>query len=144
MFTRAKAYSLLEMVVAGFIFATVAVALAGVFSYHYKAIGSSRLFLVAQHLGRSRMEECLGAGYLRAPQLADGANPPAVFDAEFMIRDQPILARFTIATVVVEGPDVPGLGPPDEGPLNCTVTVSWEEANRTRNVRFSATISPEA
>lgn len=138
-----RAYSLLEMLIAGFIFATVAVALAGVFSYHYRAIGTSRLFLVAQHLARTRMEECLAAGgqkpgLLTSALLFDDGGTPTVVDVEFVIQDQEILTQFSIATSVV-----PSAGPP-AGHLLCTVTVSWNEANRTRNVKYCASISPRA
>jgi type II secretory pathway pseudopilin PulG len=130
-------YSLLEMVVAAFIFATVSVALAGVFSYHYRAIGSSRLFLVGQHLARSRMEELLAAGFEKAPLFHDGAVTPPPIEVEFTIRDEVIKTQFDVATTVVPGPAPPGH-------LTCTVTVSWAEANRVRNVRYCASLSPNS
>lgn len=131
------AYSLLELVVAGFIFATVAVALAGVYAYHYRAIGSSRLFLVAQFLARTRMDECIAAGYDGVVQYDDGITPPSVADVEFKIRDEVIETEFTLTTDVVlaAGPNSPRV---------CTVTVSWPEKNRIRNVKYVVNISPNA
>lgn len=129
-------YSLLELVVAGFIFATVSVALAGVYAYHYRAIGSSRMFLMAQFLARTRMENCIAAGYEKSILYDDGANPPSVHSVVFKIRDEKISTDFTLATQVTSA----GAG----APRVCTVTVSWREKNMTRNVRYCANISPNA
>jgi hypothetical protein len=126
---------LLELLVAASIFATVSVALAGVFAYHYRAIGSSRLFLVGQHLARTRMEECIAAGHMRASLFHDAGPPPPPVTVEFTIRDEVITTQYTISTSVVPGPN---------GHLVATVVVSWPEKNRTRNVRYCASISPKA
>lgn len=126
-------YSLLELIVSGFIFATVSVALAGVYAYHYRAIGSSRMFLVAQFLARTRMEECIAAGYDKSLLYDDGANPPSVSNVEFVIRDETIQTQFTMTTSVTGA-----------SPRVCTVVVSWTEKNMTRNVRYCANISPRA
>lgn len=132
---KTRAYSLLELVVAGFIFATASVALAGVFSYHYRAIGSSRLFLVAQYLARNRMEETLAAGFDKAPLFHDAAPDP--YTVTFNIRGEEIDTEFRVLTTVVPGPAPPGH-------LSCTVEVSWDESNRTRNVRYNASLSPRS
>lgn len=135
--SRPKAYSLLEMIIACFIYSAVAMALAGVFSYHYRAIGTSRLFLIGQHLARDRADECVAAGFLRAQQLDNGGVPPPPVTVEFVIRDQVIQTAYTIATDVALDPNPPGH-------RMCSVTVSWAETNRIRRVRFCAELSPEA
>lgn len=129
-------YSILEMAVASFIFATVAVALAGVFSYHYKALGSSRLFLIGQYLARNRLDECLAGGFEKSVLFDDGGAPPPPVRVEFVIRDETRVTEFTVRTTVVNGPAPPGH-------RICTVVVSWPEDNRIRNVRYSASLSPQ-
>lgn len=134
-------YSLLEMIVAAFIFAAVAVALSGVFSYHYRAIGTSRLFLVGQFLARDRMDSLINAGFFPgdntrgAPAMAAGGIPPAT--VTFTIRDNIVNVVYTTTDATA-----PISIPPLNDQLNIIVTVSWEETNRTRNVVYSANIAP--
>lgn len=124
------------MIIAGFIFSVVAVALSGVFSYHYQAIGSSRLFLVGQYLAREKMDELMNAGFEKAPIVAGpNTDPFTPITVTFTIRDSPV-------QVIYEVDDQWTPVPP--GHLNVIVTVSWTEANRIRNVRYSASISPNA
>jgi type II secretory pathway pseudopilin PulG len=129
-------YSLLEMIVAGMIFAIVSVALAGVFNYHYRAIGSSRLFLVAQHLARSKADEFIAAGHQKIAETVINPNPNnSQSQVTWTIRDQQIKTIYNIDSSYQT-----------DGATNhriCTVRVSWEEGGRTRNVQYTVSISPE-
>ena len=145
---RAKGFSLLEMVLAGVIFATVAVALSGVFTHHYRAVGSSRLFLVAQHLARTKTDEFIAAGFDKIaetviPNGTPVGNPnmgSTTVNAEvsWTIRDQEITTSFEVESSYE---DV--VLPAGNRHRVCTARVSWLEEGRTRNVHYTVSISEE-
>lgn len=143
---RRKGYSLLEMIVAAFIFSAVSVALSAVFQYHYAAIGTSRLFLIGQHLARQRMEELVAAGFTSGRVLADSTPSPPVTPilVTFTIRNSPVQTEFELDDVATIIP----VGAAQE--VNFRVQVSWEEKNRRnggvgndrrRNVVYSANVA---
>ncbi len=133
------------MIVAAFIFSAVSVALSAVFQYHYSAIGTSRLFLVGQHLARQRMEELMAAGFTSGKVLADATpSPPlAPVTVTFTVRNSPVEVNFELDDVATM---IPVGGALD---VNFVVTVSWDEKNRRddgvndrrRNVVYSANVA---
>ena len=136
-----RGYSLLEMIVAGLIFSAVSVALAGVFNYHYRAIGTGRLFLVAQHLARTKADEFIAAGHEKiATALITGGQAPyeETFTTQvtWTIRDQDVTTDFTVVSFYTDNTTT--------NHRVCTVRVSWEEGGRTRNVQYTVSISPES
>ena len=134
--TRSRGFSLLETIIAGVIFSAVAVALAGVFNYHYRAIGSSRLFLVGQHLARTKADQFIAAGYEKiAETVIPGGSTSSTQDVTWTIRDQEVSTTYTIESSYTN------IGPTNH--RSCKVIVSWEEGDRTRHVQYTVSISPE-
>ena len=144
------------MILAGVIFATVSVALSGVFTHHYRAVGSSRLFLVAQHLARTKADEFIAAGFdkvggvngtvipggsLTGPNLFSGSNTVNA-EVTWTIRDQEVRTNFEVESSY-EDIAIPSLTTPQPRHRVCTARVSWVEEGRTRNVHYTVSISEE-
>lgn len=58
-----RGFSLLEMIIASLIFASVSIATLGFISHHHRAIGKARAQLLAQHLCRERLLNFSAAGW---------------------------------------------------------------------------------
>lgn len=66
-----RGFNLLEVVLAGFLFATVTSALVGVWITYARATAAGRTMLVANHLAQNVMEQQLALGWAAVPLPAD-------------------------------------------------------------------------
>lgn len=67
---KARAFSLLEVVLAALIFSTIAIFLMGVWTAHARAMAKARHQMTAAYLGQKVMEECLLLGFDNIDSLA--------------------------------------------------------------------------
>ena len=129
---RHKGYSLLETVIACFIFITVLIGLMGVWNTHSKAIGKARSMLIANELSERVMEKCLAARYETLPRFHSETE---TFEVEFLIKGQRIVNTFTtLIEVSDEGPEI----------RNIKVTVSWEDTTGPRKIELHSQVHRSA
>ena len=121
-------FSLLEVVIASFVFVTTVVGLLSVWTAHARGISKARMVLVANELGEQKMEECVAARFQHVRELVtDPNNPPPPTRLEFIIKDRPVNAEFfTVVTV----------NPPPGGPsttiVEVIVEVEWTDSTSTQ------------
>ena len=151
------AFSLLEVVIASFIFITTVIGILSVWTAHARGVAKARTVLIANHLGEAKMEECLAARYEHINELVTPA-PPATLDSDqtttvdFVIRDREVNVEF-ITVVTVR--DLGGKFVPDASDSSITpikqvlVEVLWSDSTTTqaddrRSIRLLTELHHEA
>lgn len=102
MFKR-NGFSLVETVIAAFIFITTVAGILSVWTAHSRGIAKARMVLVANELSEQLMEECVAARFQNVELLSDavtGPKPPVEID--FMIKNRPLKAVFYPNVTVVD------------------------------------------
>ena len=131
-----KGFSLLETVIAAFIFITTVAGVLSVWTAHSRGIAKARMVLVANELSEQLMEECVAARFQNVSLLHDtspGTKPPVEID--FIIKDKPLKARFyTIVTVTETVPDLI---------KEVRVEVQWTDSTNASGDRSSINIVTE-
>lgn len=129
---RHTGMTILETVIAAFIFITTVVGLLGVWATHSRAIGKARSILIANDLSERVMEQCVAARYERVNEF-DGATE--VFDVEFIIQGVTITNQFT-STVTIT----------DQSPTirNVVVRVEWTDTTGARNIELHTQLHSSA
>lgn len=123
---------MLEVVVAMLIFSTVTTAFLGAWSYHVRASEKSRHYLVASFLAESLIEKAISQGY-------NGLEVGVVEDEVSM----KITARGTETEAVYKTVQTVT----EEGDLSVdklksvVVVVTWEDTNKTGEVRFETVVA---
>lgn len=123
-------HSLLEMILAAFLFSSVAIGILAVWVMQHKAITKSGNVLVAQYLGERLMEECIAARYDGVDSLA-GTTPDMVLAEVVKGETKTVTYKGTIEVQpITVNSDVP-----DDTKL-VTVTVTWDSNDGMSNVQF--------
>lgn len=123
---------MLEVVVAMLIFSTVTIAFLGAWSYHVRASEKSRHYLVASFLAESLIEKAISQGY----------NGLEVKPEEGEARMK-ITARGTETEVVYKTfQNVTEIGDLSVDRLkSVVVVVTWEDSNKTGEVRLETVVA---
>ena len=83
--TKQRAFNLLEVVIASFIFSAVAVAFLGVWGLQVRSLEKSRHRLVASLLAEEYIEQSMSDGFERTPLTAAGEEP---FEEELVMETE--------------------------------------------------------
>ncbi|MEW6282409.1 MAG: type II secretion system protein [Candidatus Eremiobacterota bacterium] len=118
---RRRAFSLLEVVVAVMIYATVAVLLIGMWVTHHRALHKARMTLIAGYVAQQEMEK------LRSLDLASIVPSSGDVRINSIIRGVPQSAKFH-HEVVTSNEGVNGTM------TSVRVEVSWQEGPETRKL----------
>jgi hypothetical protein len=127
---RPLGHNLLEMIIACFIFSTVAIGLTTVWIQHSRTMERAGGRMVGQFLANEIMEECIAAGYDKVDALV-GARPDMVMKE--VVRDAPKAVTYT-ATVEVS----PATTPDGLAIKVVKVTVYWDEQSFSTTARTDA------
>ena len=126
-------HNLLETVLAGLIFAIVAVFLMGVWDMQFKAMLKSKETAIASFLAEKIMEECIAAGH---DKVGDLYPTPEQFTVRSRTRAGESFATYTI-TVSPPAPLPPSTVPPANPDLKqVVVTVTYNDSTGPRNVSY--------
>lgn len=133
--TRPRGHNLLEMILATFIFSTVALGTTAVWIQHSRVMNKSGGRLVGQFLANELMEECLAAGYDSVDTLA-GTRPDIVMEETVRDADKSV----TYYPSVVLDPK-----PPDTSGVlqmrTVTVRVEWDEQEGRGFVEYQSQLA---
>ncbi len=134
--TRPRGHNLLEMILATFIFSTVALGTTAVWIQHSRVMNKSGGRLVGQFLANELMEECLAAGYDSVDTLAitrpEIEMREIVRDAEKVTLYQPTI---TVADLSIPGPSG------NLTPKLVTVRVEWDEQEGRGFVEYQSQLA---
>ncbi|HIB67652.1 MAG TPA: hypothetical protein EYO33_21770 [Phycisphaerales bacterium] len=126
-------HNLLETVLAGLIFAIVAVFLMGVWDMQFKAMLKSKETAIASFLAEKIMEECIAAGYDKVDLLYP---TPEEFTVRSRTRAGESLAKYTI-TVSPPAPLPPTTPAPASPDLKqVVVKVTYNDSTGPRDVSY--------
>jgi Tfp pilus assembly protein PilV len=98
-----RGFSLLEVVIAVFVFMTTVAGVLSVWTAHARGIEKARMTLVANQLGEELMAECQAARFELVDEFHDpapGSDPPVEID--FIVKDKEISAKFYRSVTVTE------------------------------------------
>lgn len=124
-------HNLLEMILAAFIFSTVALGTTAVWIQHSRVMAQSGGRLVGQFLANQLMEECIAAGYDSVGTLT-GPRPEIVMNE--IVRDVNKSVTYVPTVTVVE----------PTGALTMrlvTVRVEWDEQNGRGFVEYESQLA---
>ena len=127
-------FSLVELLVAIFLFGLVLMALTGVLISSSQSIGDQRLRAAATRLATSRLEELRGVGFDE-------------LEAEAAARPKSVTAHARVFTVdtQVKPLDAAPAGTAGSGFVKqVIVTVTWKSGQANRNVSYSTAMAPDA
>jgi Tfp pilus assembly protein PilV len=116
---RTRGLSMLEMIFAVTLFATIVVALMGVWAMHARAVGRARNTLLASHLGEKVMETCLAQGWQVQPVAPSDST---TIEMTCLINDQTVITDFQYSVEVNDLGDGS-----DVGLKQVVVRVDWTE-----------------
>lgn len=129
---RTAGLTILETVIAAFIFIVTLVGLMSVWATHSRAIGKARSILIANELSESVMEKCLAARYERVDEFNGETE---VVDIQFVIKDVPITNQFTsIVTVTDASPTI----------KTVVVRVEWQDTTGDRFIELHSQLHSSA
>lgn len=137
-----RAFNLLEVTVAAFIFSAVAISFVGVWGQQVRALEKSRHLMVATFLAEELIEESMAKGYEQA-KLTDPGDPTSMeLDPIEMVhssRDpqgqwQDMKVFYTATREVREYSDPSTAVPADDKLKQVIVTVKWEDTTKTGEV----------
>lgn len=92
---RDRGFSLLEVVIAAFVFMTTVAGVLSVWTAHARGIEKARMVLIANQLGEELMAECMAARFEHVEQFHDpppGSAPPV--EVDFVVKNKPLSAKF--------------------------------------------------
>lgn len=127
-----RAFSLLETVIASFVFLVVVIGLMGVWQTHSKGIAKARSVLIANELSERVMERCVAARFEKIP-LLNGYTE--TMNIEFVIKNVTITNQF-VATVIVSDQSA--------NIRNVIVRVEWTDATGPRNIELHSQLHSQA
>jgi hypothetical protein len=138
---KRRGHNMLEMMIACFIFVTIATALTGVWISLAKDQGLASSRLVAQHLAEQVMEECIAAGYKNVDSLM-GPRPNITMNET----DRGNVQTFTYGVVVTVYPTGAGAVVADPGQTWKVVTVKvfWRDAHGDSHIEFKTLLARHA
>lgn len=135
-------YSLLETLVASFIFLFVVVAITTVWVWYGKAVAVSRYVLVGTQLGEQVIEQCMDAGFEHVDELATPVNtatggtgtplPPGI-KLKTTLRGQVVEVEYHTVVKVTKPVGSPAL-------KNVAVEVSWEDEKGPEVIKFETVL----
>lgn len=135
---RSPGHSLLEMIIAIFVFLSIVVGLMGIWSTYAVAIGKARSILVATYLGERVMETCIAAKFANIDLLA--TNFPQQLNTRALIRGNLLETKYDIEVAV--DPNGPAPSPELK---DVVVTVTWYEKmadhSENRTLEFHTMLS---
>ena len=130
-----KGHSLLEMVLAIFIFLSIVVGIMGIWSTYALSIQKARSVLVATHLGEKVMESCIAAKFANIDELALSYPQDIVTRAK--LRGTNIDVKYNLQVIVH-----PSISPETK---DVEVIVTWSEKMSTstqmRDLSFNTMLS---
>lgn len=130
---KQSGHNLLETVLAGLIFAVVAVFLMGVWDMQFKAMLKSKETAIASFLAEKIMEECIAAGYDKVDLLYP---TPEQFTVRSRTRAGEAFAQYTI-TVSPPAALPPSTPPPTSPDLKqVVVSVTYSDSTGPRDVSY--------
>lgn len=100
-----RAFSLLEVVIAVFVFITTVAGVLSVWTAHARGIEKARMTLIANQLGEELMAECMAARFELVSQLDNvtgPAPPPLPVEVDFIVKDKPLSAKFFTSVEVTD------------------------------------------
>lgn len=100
---KSRGFTLLEIIIAVFVFLTTVAGVLSVWSAHARGIAKARMALIANQLGEDKMAECIAARYQLVDQFNDpppGTEPP--IEVDFLIKNKPLKAEFHRMVTVTE------------------------------------------
>lgn len=102
---RNRGFSLLEVIIAVFVFITTVAGVLSVWTAHARGIEKARMTLIANQLGDELMAECLAARFEHVDEFSDpppGSKPPV--EVDFIVKDKPLKAKFyTMVEIIPRG-----------------------------------------
>ena len=132
---RRRAFNLLEVIMAGFLLATVSLGLMSIWVQHARSVARARNLMLASHLAQSVMEDSCARGWTvvgipKAQALAT--------TVEAVVAGKPVSTRLWHYVEVVREPALaPGVVPPKQ----VRVVVTWDEGDGLpHEVRLSTLI----
>ncbi len=131
--TRNRGHNLLEAVLAAVIFATVAVALLGIWGMQFSALSKSRSMLVASFLVERTMEECLAAGFERVEDLFPQPPVPSLVTIRSRTRSGETIQQFQVEVLV-------NAHPTDPLRKTIVVTVRFTDKTGDRTVTYHCAV----
>ena len=142
-----RGHNLLEMIIACFIFTTVAVGLTAVWIQHSKAMEFAGSRLVGQFLANQLMEECIAAGYDTVDELG-GPRPDFVMNEIVRSENKTVIYQATITIVPMDGasghpiaPIATTGSPTDPFPKEVTVKVEWDQQNGKGEIEYKSVLA---
>lgn len=127
-----RGHSLLEMIVAVFIFATAVTALNGIWVLQYRAMSSSRTLIVASHYTEQIVEEALEAGFYTVDAWKTSYPTGTFARIGCTVAGKSLHTDFYPTVTVVPYGDF----------KHVTVLVRWRESGFDRKVKYDVLLSP--
>ena len=119
---------MLEVAIAGFLFATVSVAFLGVWGMQVRSFEKSRHHLVATAIAEDLVEQAMEAGFERTPVTLPG-DDPALPPIDMITEHKGPDGEWSEVTVWYEAAkQVEEIGTPDDKLERVTVEVSWKDS----------------
>ena len=132
-----RGHNLLEMVIACFVFLTIATGLAGLWIQLAKEMGVANSKLVGQHLAEQVMEECIGAGYTNIDSF-NGPRPNIIMNEV----DRGAVQQFTYqVTVSVTPMGVGAVISATEAWKVVKVRVQWHDSLGDSNIEYKTLLA---
>lgn len=128
-FGKRRGFYLLEMILALFLFATIAYPLLNVFLNYYRTSGKSRAALVGSHLAEQIMENQLSLGW----QAVSNTPPPSVITYITDGEEIPVTYNSDVVVADLSDPD-----PTAVGMKHVVVTVTWTDTTGDRMIELES------
>lgn len=138
-YSRLRGHSLLEMIIASFAFAVVAIGVVAVWASHLRVMSRASGKLMGQFLAKQQMEECLAAGF-------DGVDTfhgiDEIVTLQETVRDAERISQYRSEVKVTPRFSDPSLTDPDDLDLKeVVVTVSWRESGGKGQLVYTSLVA---